>query len=82
MAGSGFEAFQHALAAQLKGNYLTCRNMVDNIVDQRNKIAHGDFVAAGTPGDLQDMISFLKLYCRNVDKIVADWFKSKGCPIR
>ena len=74
----GFETFQNSLAAQLKGNDLTCRNMVDHIVDQRNKIAHGDFVAAGTPGDLQDMLRYLKLYCRNIDTVVSDWFKKQG----
>lgn len=78
----GFQDFQRSLARRLQGNYDVCRNMVDNIVDQRNKIAHGDQLTAGTPTDLQDMLKYLRLYCRNLDSIVADWFKGKGCPIR
>ena len=78
----GFQDFQHSLAQELKANYPVCRNMVDNIVDQRNKIAHGDPLTEVTPSDLQDMLSYLRLYCRNLDSVVADWFKGRGCTIR
>ena len=78
----GYQNFQNDLVAQLQSNYLICRNMVDHVVDQRNKIAHGDFVTAGTPADLQDMCRLVRLYCRSLDKVVGDWFKSRGCSIR
>lgn len=78
----GFQDFQSSLAVQLQANYQFCTNMVDHIVDQRNKIAHGNFVTSGTPRDLEDMLRLLRLYCRNLDKVVGDWFRSKGCPIR
>ena len=78
----GYQDFQTELTAQLQSNYLACRNMVDHVVDQRNKIAHGDFVTAGTPADLQDMCRLVGLYCRSLDKVVGNWFKTKGCSIR
>ena len=78
----GFQDFQQSLAARLNRNYMASKNMIDNIVDQRNKIAHGDHLTAGTPSDLQDMLRYMQLYCRNVDSVVADWFKDKGCSIR
>ena len=78
----GYQDFQTELAAQLQSNYLVCRNMVDHVVDQRNKIAHGNFVTAGTPADLQDMCRLVVLYCRSLDKVVGNWFKTKGCSIR
>ena len=56
--------------------------MVDDVVDQRNRIAHGDFDTAGAPSDLQNMINLVKLYCRTADQVVGDWFRDKGCPIR
>ncbi len=78
----GYQNFQNDLAAHLRSNYLVCRNMVDHVVDQRNKIAHGDFVTAGAPADLQDMSVLVKLYCRSLDNVVGNWFRSRGCPIR
>ena len=56
--------------------------MVDHVVDQRNKIAHGDFLTAGAPSELQDMCRLVRLYCRNTDEVVSNWFRSKGCSIR
>ena len=78
----GYQHFHGELAAQLRRDFLPCINMVDHVVDQRNKIAHGDFLADGTPSELQQMGSLVRLYCRNIDRVVGNWFKSKGCPIR
>lgn len=78
----GYENLNKDLANLLKGDYQISITMVNNIVDQRNKIAHGDHLAAGTPTDLAQMNAWLKRYCRSIDKIVGDWFKNKGCVIR
>ena len=78
----GFEGFQHELALKLQADLTLCTNMVNHVVDQRNKISHGDFDTAGAPTDLQDMTRLVKLYCRTTDEIVCDWFRERGCTIR
>ena len=78
----GYDGFNNDLAANLKSDYLTCVNTVNNLVEERNKIAHGDHLAAGTPRDLTDMCAHLRLYCRATDKVVGDWFRTIGCTIR
>ena len=78
----GYVSFSHELAVQLKQNFQACVTMVDHVVDQRNKIAHGDFVTAGVPSDLENMCNFVRMYCRTTDQIVGNWFRKVGCPIR
>ncbi len=78
----GFENFEGELGSRLKSNFRPCVNMVNQMVDQRNKIAHGESLTLGAPSDLQDMYSLVKLYCRHTDEVVGNWFSSKGCPIR
>ncbi|MBX3057821.1 MAG: hypothetical protein KF770_15255 [Anaerolineae bacterium] len=78
----GYSQFQYDLERFLAADFTPLSNMVNQVVDQRNKIAHGDFATAGSPSDLNDMIRLSKSYCRAVDKVVADWFKQQGCPIR
>lgn len=78
----GFRQFNGELQTHLKSEYQACIAMVDHIVDQRNKIAHGDYTIAGSLGDLKNMHQYLKTYCRTTDKVVGDWFKNIGCPIR
>ena len=78
----GYSAFEGDLNRTLKGDFSACRGMVDHVVDQRNKIAHGDHIISGAPQDLQNMQTWLTLYCRATDKIVCDWFKNIGCVLR
>ncbi len=78
----GFENFEGELGKRLKSNGRACVNMVDQVVDQRNKIAHGESLTLGAPSELQDMYRLVKLYCRYTDEVVGNWFSSKDCPIR
>ncbi len=78
----GIGDFERELARRLKRDFATCTNMIDHVVDQRNKIAHGDFDTAGAPTDLRNMIGLVKSYCRTTDEVVCDWFRDRGCPIR
>ena len=78
----GYSTFEADLSHTLKGDFSVCRGMVDHVVDQRNKIAHGDHIVSGAPRDLLDMLTWLTLYCRATDKIVCDWFKNIGCVLR
>lgn len=38
----GYQDYQRDLAANLQANFNSTKNMVDHLVDTRNKIAHGD----------------------------------------
>ena len=78
----GYKKYSSDLGKFLKANYLSCTNMVNNVVDQRNKIAHGDVTTTSTPKDLADMLDLIHLFCRSTDIVIGDWFKKLGCPIR
>ncbi len=78
----GYWQFDGDLAARLRGNTPACVNVIDHVVAERNKIAHGDYLASGTSRDLENMHKLVRLYCRTTDEVVGDWFSSKGCAIR
>lgn len=66
----------------LKANYNVTINMVDHVVDVRNKIAHGDPAATKPPADLKDMIALVRQYCAATDISFASWCKARLCKIR
>lgn len=78
----GYESYAKDLARRLTANYQPCRNMVDQVVNQRNAIAHGDITTIGTPTDLAQMIALVKQYCRETDHVVGNWFSAQRCTIR
>lgn len=78
----GYLHYQGDLTRRLGADYAACKNMLDQVIHQRNKIAHGDTITAGTPTDLSQMLILVKQYCREADCAVADWFRTIGCPIR
>ena len=78
----GYSKFEEELSHYLHRDYMASKNMVNQVVEQRNGIAHGDFSIVGAPSDLKDMIRFIKLYCRATDIVVGNWFSKIGCPIR
>ena len=78
----GYGDYRGDMGRQLRARYQPCINMVDNVVDQRNKIAHGDSVTTATPSDLVNMLELVRLFCRSTDVVVGNWFKTIGCPIR
>ena len=78
----GYKEYSQDLGEHLKSNFLPCTNMVDNVVDQRNKIAHGDVTSTSTPKDLVDMLKLIHLFCHSTDVVIGDWFSELGCPIR
>ena len=82
VARFGYSDYRRDLGRNLQGNFQPCIRMVDNVVDQRNKIAHGDTVTTATPTDLQDMVRLVRIFCRSTDEVVGNWFKTIGCPIR
>ena len=82
IARFGYSDYQDDLARLLCANYRPCINMIDNVVEQRNKIAHGSVAATGTPRDVKSMLNLVQVFCRTTDVVVGNWFRSLGCPIR
>jgi hypothetical protein len=78
----GYDEYRMDVQRYLGARSLAVINMVDNVVGQRTKIAHGDFVVTATPADLADMIGLVQEYCRATDQVVGSWCRQKRCPIR
>ncbi|MBN1379555.1 MAG: hypothetical protein JXA04_09995 [Gammaproteobacteria bacterium] len=78
----GYSCYRGDLAAKLKADFNPITNMIDHLVDTRNKIAHGDPMASKTPIEIRDMISMIKRFCEVTDTVFATWWKSNFCGIR
>ena len=82
IARFGYTDYSGDLACRLRADFRPCITMIDNVVDQRNKIAHGSIAATSTPGDVTSMLQLVQVFCRTTDVVVGDWFKRLKCPIR
>ena len=78
----GFENFEYELKKTLKAKYLPVINMMQQVITQRNRIAHGDYSTTGAPSDLETMIELSVLYCSTTDEIACTWFGSIGIDIK
>ena len=78
----GYENYKNDLARVLKAEYQFTVTMVDNLVDVRNKIAHGDPTSTKTPSEVGDITDIIKKYCATTDNVFASWCKQKMCAIR
>lgn len=78
----GYAQYRHDLAHLLTGNFLLATNMVDHMVDTRNKIAHGDPMATKTPREILQMMQIVRTFCAATDSVFGSWWKGKFCSIR
>lgn len=78
----GYSQYSNDLAQLLKAQYTPAINMVDHLVDTRNKIAHGDPAATKTPSEVKDMIKLIRVYCISTDAVFASWCGATLCRIR
>lgn len=78
----GFEEYSGQLKAKLRSQYLPYTNMVNHLVEVRNKIAHGDLSATKTPREVDEMTTILRGFCQATDSVYGDWCKQKYCSIR
>jgi hypothetical protein len=78
----GYAEFKRDLNTTMRGDYLPAKNLIDHIVDVRNKIAHGDPMISKTPTDLLETIPVVKNFCRTTDDLFATWCKANICSIR
>jgi hypothetical protein len=78
----GYYDYNYDLSHRLSARHQPTINMVDHLVDTRNKIAHGDPLTTKTPTDVRDMKSIIQCYCMETDSVFANWWKSQFCSIR
>lgn len=78
----GYSEYSRDLASLLKAQYSPTINMVDHLVDTRNKIAHGDPAAIKTPSEVKDMIRLIRICCVSTDAVFATWCGATLCRIR
>lgn len=78
----GYSQYDKDLARLLKAQFNPIKNMVDHLVDTRNKIAHGDPTATKTPTEVQDMMKLIRSYCKATDDVFASWCGAALCKIR
>jgi hypothetical protein len=78
----GYKEYKNDLAHRLKADFKPIQNMVDHLVDTRNKIAHGDSLATKTPKELIEMIAIIRRYGIATDAIFTAWCKINLCKIK
>ncbi len=78
----GYVSYVHEMKCELQADYNIYINKLNFIVDQRNKIAHGDPDASSTPKDLRDDIIIIKKFCMATDILFANWCSQNICAIR
>lgn len=78
----GCNTYKLELGRRLGSDFQPVTNMVDHLVEIRNKIAHGDPIATKTPSELTDMITIIKLFCGATDSVFASWCTKNLCAIR
>ncbi len=78
----GYDTYQRDLASKLAANFQYTKNMIEHLVEIRNRIAHGDPSATKTPSEIKDMIRIVKNFCVETDGVFASWWKGMFCAIR
>lgn len=78
----GYADFKSSIKKRLKGKHLVTTNMVEHLVDTRNKIAHGDPTATKTPVEVTGMIKTIQFFCFVTDDLFSVWWRKNFCSIR
>lgn len=78
----GYDALRHHINITHRGDAALLISHLEQIVDTRNAIAHGESSATRTPAEVMTLIKSSKKFCRTVDDGFATWAKSTICPIR
>lgn len=78
----GYANYQNDLVSRLQADYFPTVNMVNHLVDTRNKIAHGDPAASKTPAEVATMMAIIRSFCGSTDSVFASWWRTNFCAIR
>jgi hypothetical protein len=77
----GFANFEGEMRRRLRADWLVVENAINQTIDRRNKIAHGDPLATLTPRDLRQYLSLVRKFCATADSVTTKHFRSIGCAI-
>lgn len=78
----GYDALRHHFNVTHRSDAALLISHLEQIVDTRNAIAHGESSATRTPAEVKILIESSKKFCRTVDDGFASWAKEAVCPIR
>lgn len=75
----GVQNLESSLKIYLKTQTYIASNAVDQIIDRRTKIAHGDPLATLTPTEFLAYLNLVRKYCAAIDRSACKHFKKIGC---
>lgn len=75
----GLNDFLGQMGKRLKSEWPIVENAVNQIVDRRNKIAHGDIQATLTVLELSQYIKLSRKFASSTDRVVTSHFGRVGC---
>lgn len=78
----GYADFRQDFFRLLRADAQPLVTNLDQIIDTRNSIAHGEASATKTPNEVKEMVKAAISFCRATDKLFGDWCKGSVCPIR
>jgi hypothetical protein len=78
----GYQSLRHDLNVALKKDCAATVANIDQIVETRNSIAHGEASATRTPAEVKEMVHSAQIFCRTIDASFAAWCKTSLCAIR
>lgn len=78
----GYKTMKGDVASRLRSRARYIVGDIDNIVDVRNLIAHGEASATRTPREVNEHVVSALLFCRAVDEGFANWCTRNLCSIR
>lgn len=75
----GIKDYSGQMGKRLRNEWPIVENAVNQIVDRRNKIAHGDTQATLTVRELNDYVKLIRKFASASDRVVTSHFTAKGC---
>lgn len=78
----GYTALRHDINRALRADAVVVIGNLDQIVDIRNAIAHGEASATKTPSEVRALVQSATTFCRTVDMVFGNWTRDNICPIR
>lgn len=78
----GYDGLRHHINVTHQADAVLLISHIEQIVDTRNAIAHGESSATRTPTEVRTLINSSKEFCRTVDDGFASWCRAKVCSIR
>lgn len=82
LARFGYQSLRHDINRILRADAVVVIGNIDQIVDVRNAIAHGEASAKRTPAEVRSLVGSAIVFCRTVDSSFGTWCSSNICSIR